>query len=178
MESCIDMEEKVTAEVKVGVSDMYRFFLYHAYCGYSGILGLIISFGALVLLLCGVADSDFSKAMLILLAALFTVINPLQLYLKAARQVKLSPAFKKPLSYEFTGEGMTVRQGEEELTLKWEDFCKAVIGKKEIYLFTSAVHASILPRSACKEAYEKIAEMAGNRVPVRRGRKRKAGAEK
>ncbi|MBO5199136.1 MAG: YcxB family protein [Lachnospiraceae bacterium] len=152
----MQMGNDIRLEVKIKVVDMYRFLLYNAYHGFSALPGLIISAGALALLIGGFADSAFAKAMLIILVALFTVVNPLQLYFKAARQVVMTPAFKKPLNYELNDEGVTVSQDQEEVTVKWEDFHKAVYKKHAIYLYTSAVYANILPRESCGDAWENV----------------------
>lgn len=158
------MDKPICIEVKMKVIDMYRFFLYHAYHGFAPVPGLVISLGALALLLCGVAETAFAKAMLIILALLFTVVNPIQLYLKAARQVTMTPGFQKPLCYELTEEKVTVSQEQEEIAIEWKDFVKAVVKKNAIYLYTSAVHASILPREACGGEWERISALVREKV--------------
>ena len=76
------MEQEVTIQVKITVMDMYSFLMRHSYSGIQGILNLLISGGAIVLLLCGVGrDNSLAMMALILAAALFTVINPINLLL-------------------------------------------------------------------------------------------------
>ena len=57
-------------------------------------------------------------------AALFLVVTPVSLKGKAKTQVQRTKMFQKPLEYELSEEGVTVRQGEREVTNKWEDFSR------------------------------------------------------
>lgn len=141
------MEKEATVTVKVSVMDMYSFLMHHSYRGIQGILNLVISGGALLLLLFGVGrSSQLTTAALILAAALFTVINPVQLFIKAAKQVLLLPTFQKPLTYRFSKDGILVRQEEAELSTKWEEVEKVIENRRSILLYMSAVRAYILPK--------------------------------
>ena len=104
--------EEIKFSVRMRVKTMYRFLMHHGYAGISGIINLIISGGALILLIAGVGETKTSKVALLLIAALFTVINPVYLYYKAAKQVKLTPMFANPLDYVIGEEGLSVSQGE------------------------------------------------------------------
>ncbi len=83
---------------------------------------------------------------LLLIAALFTVINPVYLYYKAAKQVKLTPMFANPLDYVIGEEGLTVSQGEEALTVEWKELRKVVETKKDFYVYLSLTRAYIFPK--------------------------------
>lgn len=138
--------EEIKFSVKMRVKTMYRFLMHHGYAGMAGIINLIISGGALVLLIAGVGESTTSKAALLLIAALFTVINPIYLYYKAAKQVKLTPMFANPLDYVIGEEGLTVSQGEEALTVEWQELRKVVETKKDFYVYLSLTRAYIFPK--------------------------------
>ena len=130
------------------VKDMYRFQMYNGYSGISGIINLVISGGALILLLAGFGDTTTAKVMLGIIAALFTVINPIYLYYKAAKQVKLTPMFSKPLEYLMDEEGITVSQGEEFLPVAWKELRKVVETKMDFYVYLSLTRAYIFPKAA------------------------------
>ena len=138
--------EEIKFSVKMQVKTMYRFLMHHGYAGISGIINLIISGGALVLLILGIGESVTSKVALVIVAALFTVINPLYLYYKAAKQVKLTPMFANPLDYVVNEEGLTVSQGEEALTVEWGELRKVVETKKDFYVYLSLTRAYIFPK--------------------------------
>lgn len=138
--------EEIRFNVKMKVKTMYRFLMYHGYAGISGIINLIISGGALALLIAGVGEGTTSKVALVIVAALFTIINPLYLYYKAAKQVKLTPMFAQPLAYQINDGGLTVSQGEEELKVAWEELRKVVETKRDFYIYLSLTRAYIFPK--------------------------------
>lgn len=154
------MEQEVKFQVEIRVQDMYRFLMRHAYYGLSGIINLIISGGAFVLFLLGKGTgSPFGNAMLLLIAALFTIINPIFLYYKAAKQVKLTPMFKKPLDYIINDKGITVRQGEEELPIEWTHVYKVIETNKDFYIYLSLTRAYILPKNQYTDKVELVKKL-------------------
>ena len=63
---------------------MFRFFMKHFYSSFSGIFGVILSLGALVLLLFSLGKSEpFQILLLLILASLFTILQPAQFFMKA-----------------------------------------------------------------------------------------------
>ncbi|MDE6875565.1 MAG: YcxB family protein [Lachnospiraceae bacterium] len=138
--------QEIRFSVKMKVKTMYRFLIHHGYAGMSGVINFVISGGALALLVAGVGESTASKAALAIVAALFTVINPLYLYYKAAKQVKLTPMFAKPLDYTVSSGGLTVAQGEEMLTVAWDELRRVVETGKDFYIYLSLTRAYIFPK--------------------------------
>lgn len=158
------MENEHSTEIKFSyqtkVSDMYRFLMQFSYHGIRGIINLVISIGALVLLFTGAAGGEvFNKVLLILIAALFTIIQPILLYYKAAKQVKLTPMFQQPLDYVINDRGITVRLKEEEMVLAWEDIYKIVETKKDFYFYMSFNRAHILPKEVYVEQCSLIRDL-------------------
>lgn len=155
-----ELEKAVVFTYQTKVSDMYRFLMYYSYHGFRGIVNLVISIGAIILLFNGADEGyAFNKALLILIAALFTVINPIQLYLKAAKQVKLTPMFQHPLEYKVNAEGIFVRLKEEEMALAWADIYKVVETRKDFYYYTSFNRAHILPKEGYIEQCNLMREL-------------------
>ncbi|MDD5937274.1 MAG: YcxB family protein [Clostridiales bacterium] len=142
-----EQSNEILFSYQTKVSDMYRFLMQYSYSGMRAVVNLVISIGAIVLL-CSGADGGyaFNKALLIIIAALFTVIQPVLLYYKAAKQVKLTPMFQQPLDYTINDTGVTVRLKEEEMVLAWEDVYKIVETKKDFYFYMSFNRAHILPK--------------------------------
>lgn len=137
---------EIQFSVTMKVKTMYRFLMYHGYAGVAGIINFIISGGALVLLIMGVGDTTTAKVALVIVAALFTIINPLYLYYKAAKQVKLTPMFAKPFDYVVGQDGITVSQGEEQLAVTWKELRKVVETKTDFYVYLSLTRAYIFPK--------------------------------
>lgn len=150
---------EIRFSVIMKVKDMYRFLMHHGYSGMSGIINLVISGGALVLLLAGFGDSTTAKVMLGIVAALFTVINPVYLYYKAAKQVKLTPMFAKPLEYMVDESGITVSQGEESLQVAWVELRRVVETGKDFYVYLSLTRAYIFPKTELAGKQEEFRAM-------------------
>ena len=126
----------VKFEVKMTDKIMYDFLLYHTYTHMSGLLGAMIGVLALGMGINYMLSGDSMAAMpAFILAALFLVVTPVSLKGKAKTQVQRTKMFQKPLEYELSEEGVTVRQGELEVTNKWEDFSKAVSTNRAVILY-------------------------------------------
>ena len=83
-------------------------------------------------------------------------------------QVKNTPMFQKPLEYELTEEGITVRQGEQELKNSWGDFTKAVSTGKSVLLYMGRVRAMILPKECMGEQYEEVLKIIHTHMPPKK----------
>ena len=101
-------------DVKVTPSAMYDYLLHHTYSGMSGIIGTV--FGVFLIM------AFLATKYPIYLIAGIVVIGylPAALWLKAHQQVSMTPAFKEPLHYHMTDEGISVSQGENEEQQSWE----------------------------------------------------------
>lgn len=159
------MKEEIKFSVLLKVSHMYDFLLRHAYRGYRGMIGIIISIGALVLYLNGFGQGDrVQNVLLILMASLFTIINPIHLYYKAFKQVKLNETFRKPLNYKVSKDGITVGQGEEEGQMPWEEIMRVVETRKSMIIYISNVIAYIFPKECLGTEYEPFKKMIKDNI--------------
>ena len=75
------------------------------------------------------------------------------------RQVLTNEAFKKPLHYIFTKEGIYVSQGDQVEMQHWENMHQAVATGKSIIIYTSKVNASIFPRADLAENTVTVIEL-------------------
>ena len=142
------MKQEVNVTVSMNIKSMYLFLLQHTYTGFSGIVGLGISILALLTLYTTFdARSDTEKLILLIIGLVFTVINPIMLLSRAAKQVKLSPSYKTPLSYCFNSQGITVSQEEQTMEVAWNRIVKIKSMKFALLIYTSRIHAFILPHS-------------------------------
>lgn len=159
------MNQEAKFQILMNVKDMYRFLMRHAYIGISGVINLIISGGAFVLYLMGAGgNSKVSNGILLIVAALFTIINPIYLYYKAAKQVKLTPMFLKPLDYKINDPGVFVSQGEEKLSIEWEQIRKVIETKKDFYIYLSPTRAYILPKEQYEDKVEVVKDLIRKHV--------------
>ena len=94
-------------DVKVTPSAMYDYLLHHTYSGMSGIIGTVFGvffdYGFSCHEISDLSDCRYRSDWL-------SAGSPL---LKAHQQVSMTPAFKQPLHYHMTDEGISVSQGRE-----------------------------------------------------------------
>ncbi len=151
-------KQEISVQMPMKPSYMYSFMFQHLHRSFKGIFGVIISVAALVafgMSFDGSADIT-RKVILLVIGLLFTVINPILLWFKAYRQVKLSPVFKEPIQYDFSPEGMRVSQGSEEQFVTWKQVLEVRKTASVLIIYTSRNAGSIL---AYKEMGEQRPEI-------------------
>lgn len=140
------MREANTKSVKMTFKALYSYVLNTNYRSYAGVIGLVISFGAIGLLIANWSGfGTGQRAMLIIIGLVFTVINPLSLGFKTYQQLKLSPSHKIPLDYTFSSDGITVSQGEVTQLIQWDMICRIMLTKHMVAVYTSRIHAFVIP---------------------------------
>ncbi len=151
------MKEANTKSVKMTFKALYSYVLNTNYRSYAGIIGLVISFGALALLVANWNGfGTGQKAMLLIIGLVFTVINPLSLAFKTYQQLKLSPSHKIPLDYTFSSDGINVTQGEVSQLIEWNMICRIMLTKHMVAVYTSRIHAFVIPLSELGEDKDRI----------------------
>ena len=158
---------EVKFSVQITVKDMFLFLLQHSYRGASLIADAIVTFGAIGLLAAGFGEGDPVKiGALVFVALLFPVVHPLQLYVKARKQVKKNDVFKKPLDYSLNDEGITLSQGAEAQSFTWADVYQIREYKSQILVYTGRVYACIWPRRAFAECETEVRELFQKHLPA------------
>jgi len=154
------MEIEFDVNVTPGV--LYDYMLQHTYTSPAGLIGAVA--GALMIV------AFFSGASVLCLIAGVVVIAylPWTLFLKSRQQYLSNPAFKQPLHYKLTEEGIEVSQGEEVQAQKWEDMYKAVSTPKSLILYTSPVNASIFPRKDLGEKAAGVIAVISTHMPPKK----------
>lgn len=149
-------------DVKISAGILYDYMLHHTYSSFSGVLGTAV--GALMIVAFGM-NGHF----IYLIAGLVILIyQPGSLFLKSRQQALTNPAFKEPLHYRLTEEGVEVSQGEEKEFQKWEDMFKAISTSQSIVLYTSRVNASIFPRRQLGDMLPKVVECISTHMPAKK----------
>ncbi len=149
-------------DVKIDAGILYDYMLHHTYTGFAGILGTAV--GALMIL-----GFVLGGHVLYLIAgAIILVYQPGSLYLKSKQQALANPAFRQPLHYKLSDEGVEVSQGEAHEFQKWEDMVKAVSTGRSIVLYTGRVNASIFPRRELGDRLPGVVEMISTHMPAKK----------
>ncbi|MDO4554745.1 MAG: YcxB family protein [Lachnospiraceae bacterium] len=150
--------EPVELKVKIGPKELFSFLFRHTYTTPSGIFGLCVSLTAFLLLILGYAKGDdFRMIVLLVLGLLFTVINPIMLYMRAKNQALTNPVYKNELCYTLDESGITLEVGEAKETVAWDKIRRWKRTRVVHILYTTKIHAILLPFS-CMKGKEKEVE--------------------
>lgn len=138
---------EIEFDTQVGKKDLYNFLMRHFYTSFSGIFGVILSLAALVVFIMGIGKREpFQLLILLIMASLFTVVQPLQMRQKAAAQIKSNPVFQKPLHYVVNKEGIRVSQDGEATTIGWSEVRKIIETKNAFLVYMTTVNANVVPK--------------------------------
>lgn len=149
-------------DVKVTAGVLYDYLLYHTYTSLSGMLGTLVG----VFLIMAFVST---KYVIYLIAGVVLIAYlPGALFLRAMQQVQNTPAFKKPLHYKMTDEGISVSQGENEENQTWDSCVKAVSTGRSIILYTSRTAASIFPKRDLGDKKEALIQMISTHMPPKK----------
>lgn len=160
-------EKKVTVSVQMKTAYMFDFLYWHSYGGMMGIINYGFSLAAVAALFFGFGKGDtLATVALIVLALLFTVINPLLLLRRAARQIKRTPMFHKPIEYSFDEKGFAVTQDGETGEAEWAEVVLVRETKKTLVLYLGAANAIVLPKEECGEKMTEIKNLLKTARPV------------
>lgn len=146
-------------DVRITASVLYDYMLRHTYYSASGLIGTIV--GALLIV------GFFSGGGVIFLIAGTAILFylPWSLFLKSRQQVVNTPAFKEPLHYKLTEEGIEVSQGGEVQKQAWNEMHKAVSTQRSIIVYTSRISASIFPKRDLGESVNRVIEIISTHMP-------------
>lgn len=149
---------KVEFDIKITAADLYDYMLAHTYSGFSGLFGSIV--GALFIIY------SVSSGVWYYLAAGIVILFyiPCSLFMRAKKQAATNEFFKKPIHYTLSDEGVTVTQGEYEMTQPWAIVVKATSTNRSLLLYTSKVNAWIFPKRELAEKREEVIQMISTHV--------------
>lgn len=149
-------------DVHITSDKLYDYLLYHTYTSFSGMLGTLV--GAFLIM--GFLSTKYP----IYLIAGVVLIGylPCTLFIRAKRQVMNTEAFKKPLHYKMTDEGISVSQGDNEENQSWDSCVKAISTSKSIILYTSKTTASIFPRKDLGTNKDALIQMISTHMPPKK----------
>ncbi len=146
-------------DVLMDKKSMTKFLIRNNFTQAGGFIGLIISIAAIVCLVVFWGKiGQAQKILLVMLGLLFTVIQPLSIWLKGLKQLKTGP-FRKPFHYVFSEEGIHVKNTAGEVDVPWEQVEKDIITKDAIYIYMNAVSAFIIPASQCGKNFVPLAAL-------------------
>lgn len=149
-------------DVKITDKDLYDYMTAHSYNSAPGILGSCV--GGLMVVVALLNGHWFY----LICGIILLLYLPLSLRIKSKQQIIKNAAFQKPLHYTLDDEGITISQGEESQSQKWEDMYKAISTSRSIIVYTSKVSATIFPRTQMGEDTVKVIEMISTHMPPKK----------
>lgn len=153
---------EVKLNVKINAGDIYDYMLFHQYTSAPGLIGS--SVGALL-----VVAFFMNRQWIFLIAGVIILLYlPWTLFIKSRQQALLNPAFKQELQYILNDEGLSVSQGEEMQTQKWEDMHKAVSTGRSIIIYTSPINATIIPRRCMTDCRTDVIHVISTHMPPKK----------
>lgn len=153
---------EVEFDVKITPGALYDYMLYHTYTSASGLIGTGV--GALLV----VAFFMGYGVLFLIGGVVILAYLPWTLFIKSRQQYLSNPAFKNPLHYRMTDEGMSVSQNGELQSQKWEYMHKAVSTPRSLILYTSTVNASIFPKRDLGEKAVAVTQMISTHMPPKK----------
>ena len=167
----------MSTEIKTNITakDMYGFLINNTYRKLTGVIWIIFSLVVIVITILTWGKVEIMNSILmIVLASLYTVINPVMLYFKASRQVKNNASFKDTLVYRIDEQQISVTQGEEHAEVKWDEVWKVVKYGQSVIIYVSTVRAFILPMRCMDNEYDTLVDICFAKLGGRCHIKKKA----
>lgn len=149
---------KIEIKTEIGTSELYEFTMNNNYKSIRGVIAVLFSLASAIgTILYWEQFSGWQKALMIFFALMFTVIEPIEYYLRSKRQVKKN--FAVPLCYGFDENGIEIRQNEEQAHNEWAEVMKVVSTKNLVAIYLSPVRAFILPKKDIGNQYNELKEL-------------------
>ena len=150
---------EIEFDVKITPNILYDYMLRHTYSSLSGILGSLV--GVLMFIL---FESNRQPICLII-AVVIVLYLPWTLFIKSRQQALSNPAFKKPLHYRLSDEGIEVSQDDTVERMGWDGMVKAVSTLNSIVVYTTKTNACIFPKKDLGDGKYKVIEIISTHMP-------------
>lgn len=159
---------EIKFDVDISVKDMYKFLVNNTYRRLTGIIWIIFSLVVVAVTVYTWGDVDIMYSVLmILLASLYTVINPVMLYFKARKQVANNESFNSTLHYVVDDKGIKISQNNEKASVKWDEIWKVVRYGNEVIVYVTTVRAFVWPVDSIGDSYDRLAQLACDKLDRR-----------
>ncbi|MCI8372518.1 MAG: YcxB family protein [Lachnospiraceae bacterium] len=149
--------EKLELNVQLSAKQYYHFNVYHCYHSLNGILSIFLG---IVCMAYGIVFQEALRTaqvvMFVALGVLFIIYNPIALYLRSKRRFLQNPVMKNPVAYQFAETGITLKQGEVEEEMLWENIYKIVKTRESMIFYLTKYHANIIPLSEMDGRYDQV----------------------
>ncbi|MCR5154521.1 MAG: YcxB family protein [Lachnospiraceae bacterium] len=144
-------------DVKIKPKYLFDFSFWHQYSGFYGIINVFITVAAIALLISGAGKGSVQTLVaLIVLACLFSVIQPVWIFIKALMRYKITPLFHNPITYTFSREKIVSAQGDQTAEVTWDALIFIRETPMVIALYFNRTSAVLIPK---KEIGDKVLDL-------------------
>ena len=150
---------EIEFDVKITPNILYDYMLRHTYNSLSGIMGSVV--GVLMLIL----FASNRQPICLIIGAVILLYLPWTLFLRSRQQALNTPAFKKPLHYRLSDEGIEVSQDDTTEQMGWDGMVKAVSTINSIIVYTTKTNACIFPKRDLEDNKYKVIEIISTHMP-------------
>lgn len=136
-------------DVKMNKRILFDFLMTHTYRSFAGWFSVVI--GVLGIAMTVTSFGRARMTMTLVYAAFslyFLFYQPIALYLKAVKQMKMNPMYKEPMHYEVNDEGITTTQNEQTAQITWDKVIKVTESKYSYLLYTGRIYSFVLPKES------------------------------
>ena len=151
---------EIEFDVKITANVLYDYMLRHTYSSLSGIIGSVV--GVLMLIL----FASNRQPICLIIGAVILLYLPWTLFIRSRQQALNTPAFKKPLHYRLTDEGIAVSQDDTTEQMGWDGMVKAVSTANSIIVYTTKTNACIFPKKDLGDMKYKVIEIISTHMPA------------
>ena len=150
---------KLKFNINLNTKDLWLFSMYHSNKGLQGIFNVVFTVLWLYLLIAQYSELTFARKVLYLVfVMMFSVIQPMLLYLKSANQAR-SKAIKGGFLLGISDEGLQISKEEASGIFKWEDIFKIIYYPNLIIIYIDVRRAYLIPKRYWKEDKDKLFEI-------------------
>ena len=150
---------EIEFDVKISSNVLYDYMLRHTYSSLSGVMGSVV--GVLMLIL----FASNRQPICLIIGVVILLYLPWTLFIKSRQQALSTPAFKKPLHYRLTDEGIEVSQDDTTEQMGWDGMVKAVSTINSIIVYTTKTNACIFPKKDLGDKKYKVIEIISTHMP-------------
>ena len=159
---------KTEFSVNITKKDLFAFLMSNTYKKFTGVMWIVFSIVCVGIAIYTWGDVKIWNSIILIFAASFyTIINPILLYSKAKRQIKNNDYFNNTLMYAIDEKGIEVVQGEDKVSVKWDEIWKAVKCGSIVAVYITTIRAFILPIRCMGDKYNDFVDLARQGLSTR-----------
>lgn len=157
----------VKVEVKMDVSSMVDFMLYHIYTSSTGVITIVLGVLNIGLTIAFALKREFLYMVLFFVFA-FVILGvfPYRIRVRVEKQMQDSRRLGIPVTYEFSDEGVFTETPDDSGKASWKVFKRAVSRKRILILYDASKQAIILPVDQIQDSYTQIVDLIYKNMPA------------